>query len=138
MIKLADDEVMVFNALPATSKYQVEEHASDHIASYTSESTEPDTWIMGTPSRNNTVSGKSVSTDVETVDAVSNVPGRDFLASEDNDGTVTINFINHRDLLTPTGIPYFGEHVYVLAALAGALIVFFLVRRKCEKDEDVI
>ena len=134
-IKLADDEVMVFNALPATSKYRVEELASDHIASFTSESTS-ESWIMDLVSKANTHSDTSISTNEETVDAVSNVPGRGQLASEDNDGTVTINFRNHRDLMTPTGIPYYGDHIYMLAALITAAVIFFIIRRKNEEDEE--
>ena len=135
-IKLADDEVMVFNALPATSKYKVEELASDHIASFTSESTKEDTWIMTLRAKANNRSDLAVSTDVETVDAVSNVPGRTLLASDDNDGTVTINFRNHRDLLTPTGIPYYGDYVYALAAMLAAAVVIMAVRRKKEEEHE--
>ena len=135
MMKLADDEVMVFNALPATAQYSVEEHASDHIASYTSESTEPDTWIMAAPEKANAHSDTALSTGKETVDAVSNVPGRSQLASEDNDGTVTINFRNHRDLLTPTGVPYFGDFAYMLAVLMTILTALFVIRVKRSRAE---
>lgn len=127
-IKLADDELMVFNALPATSKYKVEELKSDHIASFNSESTKPDTWVMVETDKANNHSDLAISTSEETVDAVSNVEGRANAAT--NDGTVTINFVNHRSLLTPTGIPFYGEHMNVLAALIGAGIVFFIVMRR--------
>jgi hypothetical protein len=135
MIKLADDEVMVFNALPATSRYTVEEHESDHIASFTSESTEPDTWKMTLGEKANPHSDTALSTNEETVDAISNVPDRQREGSEDNDGTVTIKFRNHRDLMTPTGLPYYGNHIYVLVSLIGAAIVFFIVRRRKDASE---
>lgn len=130
LIKLADDEVMVFNALPATAKYKVEEHKSDHIASFTSESTKPDSWIMQLTEKANTHSDLSLSTEEETVDAISNVPGRSHNASEDNDGTVTIKFRNHRDLLTTTGIPFYGSHVYVLTILIITSILLLIIRRR--------
>ena len=132
-IKLADDELMVFNALPATSKYKIEELASDHIASFNSESTNPDTWNMVQKEAANTKSDTAISTSEETVDAVSNVTGR--RTADTNDGTVTINFVNHRDLLTPTGIPFYGEHVNVLAALICAGIVFFVAMRRRDKED---
>ena len=132
-IKLADDEVMVFNALPATSKYKVEELASDHIASFNSESTS-ETWVMDLREKANTKSDTAISTNEETVDAVSNVPGRANAAN--NDGTVTINFVNHRSLLTPTGIPYYGDHMNILAALICGAIVFFIVMKKKAREEE--
>lgn len=136
-IKLADDEVMVFNALPATSKYTVVEHESDHIASFTSESTNPSTWVMSLKDKANTHSDTAISTNEETVDAVSNVPGRTQQASSSNDGTVTINFRNHRDLMTPTGLPFYGDYTYALAMVTAALIIFFAVRRRRERNEDL-
>lgn len=134
-IKLADDEVMVFNALPATAKYKVEELASDHIASFTSESTKNDSWIHVEKTKANTQSDNAISTSVETVDAVSNVPGRNN--AENNDGTVTIKFRNHRDLVTPTGLPYYGDFAYVIAALAAAAAVAFVVRRRKSQSTSV-
>ena len=130
LVKLADDEVIVFNALPATSKYQVQEYATDHIASFTSESTEENTWVMAEPAKANTHSDLAIDTATETVDAVSNVSGRDQQAADDNDGTVTINFKNHKDLMTPTGLPYYGDFVYVMMALMAAGIASFFIRRK--------
>lgn len=134
MIKLADDEVIVFNALPATAKYTVEEHSSDHIASFTSESTENDTWVMSLERKANNHSDMALSTATETVDAVSNVPGRTLNAAEDNDGTVTINFRNHRDLLTPTGLPFYGDFTYALAIILIGMTILLAVRRRKEKD----
>lgn len=133
MIKLKDDEVMVFNALPATATYTVEELASDHIASFTSESTEPDTWVMVLKEKANNHSDTALSTATEVVDAVSNVPGRDQNASDDNDGTVTINFRNHRDLTTPTGLPYYGDFVYVMMGIMAAAAVLLAARVKTVK-----
>lgn len=133
-IKLADDEVMVFNALPATAKYKVEELASDHIASFSSESTKDATWVHVEKTKANTQSGSAITTSIETVDAVSNVAGRNN--AENNDGTVTIKFRNHRDLVTPTGLPYYGDFVYVIAALAAAAAVAFAVKRRKSSVEE--
>jgi hypothetical protein len=135
-IKLADDEVMVLNALPATAKYKVEEHASDHIASYTSESTKPDSWIMVNKSANNTHSDTAISTAEETVDAVSNVTGRGGSGTQENDGTVTVKFRNHRDLVTPTGLPYYGGYTYLLAALTLILAAGAFMSALRRRDED--
>jgi hypothetical protein len=136
-IRLADDETMVLNALPATSKYQLTEQASDHIASFKAESTEPETWIMTKSSDANTHSDMTIATNTETVDAVSNVPGRSGQAAEDNDGTVTISFTNHRDLATPTGLPYYGDLAYVMTALMiGAAVILIIKRRKRSPDSN--
>lgn len=129
MIKLADDETIVFNALPASSTYQIKQLGTDHVASFTSESTEPDKWVMAEESKANAYSHRELDTAQEIVDTVSNV-AEDQRASDDNDGTVTISFKNHRDLVTPTGLPYYGDFVYVLAALVVAGIAFALFRRR--------
>ena len=122
LVKLADDETFVMNALPATAKYKASLKASNHVASYDSESTEPDTWVMAEPTKANTHSDLALDTDVETVDAIA--------TSESNDGTVTIMFKNHRDIATTTGLPYYGSFVYVLIALVIAGTVIFVIRRR--------
>lgn len=128
-VKLSDDEAMVFNALPASSTYKIEELASNHVTSYSAVSTSEE-WKMteNGSSKANTVNNTALATNTETVDSVSNVTDRDN--AEDNDGTVTIRFSNHRDMATVTGIPYYGDFAYVLACLVivGAIALF--IRRR--------
>jgi len=133
-VKLADDETIVFNALPASSKYQIRELSSDHIASFTSTSTQVVSsdddggWVMELPESANTHSDLVLDTANEIVDAISNVG--EISRAEENDGTVTIMFKNHRDILTPTGLPYYGDFVYVIAGLAVAGLIIFAIRRR--------
>lgn len=126
LIKLADEEVFVMNALPAGATYKVEEHASDHIASYDVSSTS-DSAVIAKGSDANTSDQKSLATSDETVDSVSNVTGRK--QNENNDETVTVAFNNHRNLVTITGLPYYGDFTYVLAILIIAAALLMTKRR---------
>ena len=134
LIKLADNEVLVLNALPASSNYKVEEHATDHVGSYKVTSTS-NSAVIASAQGANTGDRTAITTAVETVDAVSNVTGR--TNSESNDGTVTIAFTNHRDLAVITGLPYYGDFVYVLAALMIVFIGAFAVYRHRTRSEDI-
>ena len=126
-IRLADDEVLVLNALPATARYKVEEHPSDHIASYTATSTSKTAVIAG-KSAANTKDQTKLATAEETVDAVSNVAGR--ANADANDGTVTIAFVNTRNLAVITGIPYYGGYIYAMAAVPALMVIVMIASRK--------
>ncbi|MBE6040991.1 MAG: hypothetical protein E7220_00540 [Clostridiales bacterium] len=135
LIKLADDEVFVINALPATSTYKAVEHESDHVASYSLSSTQ-DRALIVSASGANSKDQTAISTALETVDSVSNVPGRSK-TDTNNDGTVTIAFVNSRNIATVTGIPYNGDYIYIsIAAMAAAVLIIAAGRRrKTEENE---
>ncbi|MBQ6621502.1 MAG: hypothetical protein IJH75_01545 [Mogibacterium sp.] len=128
LIRLKDDEVFVMNALPASAEYRVEEHATDHIASYAITSTREETAVIAKDEDANTADHTALATDVETVDAKSNVAGR--VNADENDGTVTIAFTNHRNLATITGLPYYGDAVSAGAAILVAAFLLLLLRRR--------
>lgn len=130
--RIADDEVLVINALPATSKYKVEEQESDHIASYSVTSTNTKA-VIARKSAANTKDQTKLSTAEETVDAVSNVAGR--VNADANDGTVTIAFVNTRNIVAITGLPYYGGHVYAMGAiLVISMIMVTAVRRRSRQE----
>ncbi len=124
-IKLKSGDSVVLNTLPAGATYKIEEHSSDHIASFKAESTASGTCRIETPEQSNTVKDKELSTALETVDRGAN-----------DDGTVTVTFTNHRDLVTPTGIPYHGDIQYVMAALLFIVGIFFAARLRRKHREE--
>ena len=85
---IKDDEFVEIRQLPATSTYSVSQAESDHIPSYliTADGTSPviaraEAYIA---------SPSTINTQVETVDP--------------NDGGVTVQFINEKNLAPPTGV----------------------------------
>lgn len=118
-LKLASGAVLVMNALPGGAKYTVVQGEADHIASFEMTSTEETPQIL-TASKSNEHTDMTLSTGEETVDRA--------------DGTVTVSFRNHRDLVTPTGLPYHGDIVYVIGAmlLAAVILIAFVIRRRRE------
>ena len=133
-IKLADDEVFVINALPATATYKAVEHESDHVASYSLSSTDDKALIVSEQGAN-TKDQTAISTALETVDSVSNVPGRPN--SVNNDGTVTIAFLNARNIATVTGVPYSRDYAAAAAAmtLAGIILITAGRRRRIPEEQ---
>lgn len=128
LIKLRDDEVFVMNALPTGATYKVEEHASDHIASYGITSTGQNAVISKASDENNT-DQKALPTSVETVDGMSGSRS----SADVDDQTVTVAFVNHRNLATVTGLPYYGDGVYVISLLilmTAAMISYKMIRRR--------
>lgn len=104
-VKLKDDEVFVMNALPATSKYQITEGATDHIASYGISSTREDTAVISNTSAANNKDNTTLATAVETVDGA---------GADEDDGTVTVAFNNLRNIATITGVPYYGNSAFIM------------------------
>ncbi|MBQ3292128.1 MAG: hypothetical protein IJH43_07115 [Mogibacterium sp.] len=131
LIKLTDEEVFVMNALPAGATYIVKEHESDHIASYTVTSTSQSA-LIGKAQDANTTDQKSLATEEESVDSISNIRGR--VPNVPNDETVTVAFNNHRNLATVTGLPYYGDFAYVIAVLIIAAAAL-LIRRSARADK---
>ncbi|MBR0400526.1 MAG: hypothetical protein IJH95_06920 [Mogibacterium sp.] len=116
-LKLASGGVLVLNALPAGAKYTIEQGPADHIASYEMTSTAGSPQIIAA-SKNNEHTDLSLSTEEETIDRA--------------DETVVISFRNHRDLVTPTGLPYHGDLAYVMTAILMAAVILsvFGIRRR--------
>lgn len=135
-VKLTDDEIFVMNAIPGAATYQVTEAASDHIASYEVLTTREDSAVIENVEAANTMDNTSLATAVEVVDGVSNVDGR--INNEDNDGTITVAFNNHRNLATITGVPYYGNGIFMfgLFAILSMLIAFALWKYDERSFED--
>ena len=149
-VNLKDDDILVLNALPMSSSYQVTEMASDHVAQYNIISTNkrsPNPDLRGrrifevaefterghTPGgtdmnhlgKANTDSNMALSTEVEFVDRF--------------DGTVTIIYRNNRDLATLTGVAGLDYMVYAATLAVLSILAFIIVRRRREyADEDAI
>lgn len=120
-VRLCDDDALVLNGLPMTSQYQISEAASDHVAKYeisTSGGTSGDraAVIAKAKDTNGTEAETRIETAVETVDRY--------------DGTVTVQFINNRDLATITGVPGTDPMVYAAAVLLCLMGAGMLVRSR--------
>ena len=85
---IKDDEFVEIRQLPATSTYNVSQAESDHIPSYsiTADGTNP----VIARAEASIASPSTINTHVETVDP--------------NDGAVTVQFINEKNLAPPTGV----------------------------------
>lgn len=120
-VKLKDDDVLVINGLPLQAQYDINEAASDHVASYTVTSAddtdgEQTSVIVSASGTNQTQCEKALSTAVETVDR--------------DDSTVTILFRNNRDLATITGVPGTSGMTYAGIAILLAAAAYLIVRRR--------
>ena len=109
---LKDDQSITFTELPVGATYTFTEASSNHEASYTITSTEAGATIA-TPSG----TGRTMQT-AEKVDA--------------NDGTVTVTFINTRNLATITGISNGSLMLLAIAlvVIIAAAFVTLYFRRK--------
>ena len=109
---LKDDQSITFTELPVGATYTFTEASSNHEASYTITSTEAGATIA-TPSG----TGRTMQT-AEKVDA--------------NDGTVTVKFINTRNLATITGISNGSLMLLAIAlvVIIAAAFVTLYFRRK--------
>ncbi len=107
VVRLSDDESLVLNGIPVSAKYFMTEHASDHIASVTLTGSENSPVIVKASDANED-SETALSTSEETVDR--------------EDGTMTVKFVNHRNLATVTGVPEVTGPAALLA-IAGAGIL---------------
>lgn len=106
-VRLKDDEKFVLNGLPVSAAYQVTEQASDHIASYRISGSGKTPEIQN-KMKDNDIKDKALSTETERVDEA--------------DGTVTVAFINERNLATVTGVAESTGPAALLAiAAAGAI-----------------
>lgn len=106
-VRLKDDEKFVLNGLPVSASYQVTEQASDHIASYRISGSGKTPEIQN-KMKDNDIKDKALSTETERVDEA--------------DGTVTVAFINERNLATVTGVAESTGPAALLAiAAAGAI-----------------
>lgn len=105
--RMKDDEVLVINGVPVSAQYRIQEEESDHVASFDIESSEKSPVIVKLNEANSTAN-TSLSTAEERVDA--------------EDGTITVNFFNERNLATVTGVPVIaGPMALLLIAAAGLL-----------------
>lgn len=125
-VRLADDEILVINALPRSASYQITEAASDHIPQYdivsTNKATSGDMAIIAkNADKTVTASNTALATGVEFVDRY--------------DGTVTVIYQNNRDLATITGLQ---SNIMILLAAAAILALvagmFFMRRRSYDED----
>ena len=107
LVRLSDDENLVLNGIPVSADYLVTEHASDHIASVVLTGSKSSPVIVKASDANED-SETALSTEEETVDR--------------DDGTMTVQFINRRNLATVTGVPE-ATGPAALLAIAGAGII---------------
>lgn len=105
--RLKDDEVLVINGVPVSAQYWIQEEASDHVASFGIESS-AESPVIAKMNEANSASHTSLTTAEERVDA--------------EDGTITVNYVNERNLATVTGVPVIaGPMALLLVAAAGLL-----------------
>ena len=121
LVKLKDDDVFVINGLPLSSQYQVNEAASDHVAKYEITSSSSGTGqrapvIAVNSGTNGQISDRALSTGTETVDRY--------------DETVTVRYINNRDLATITGVPGMDWIAWAAAAILLMISAAGLMRRR--------
>ncbi len=118
LVRLSDDENLVMNGIPVSAEYFITEHASDHIASVKLTGSESSPVIVKASDANED-SETALSTEEETVDR--------------EDGTMTVQFINHRNLATVTGVPE-ATGPAALLAIAGAGII---ASRRKKREQNV-
>lgn len=121
LVKLKDDDVFVINGLPLSSQYRVNEAASDHVAKYEITSSSSGTGqkapvIAVNSGTNGQISDRALSTGTETVDRY--------------DETVTVRYINNRDLATITGVPGMDWIAWAAAAILLMISAAGLMRRR--------
>ena len=118
---MKDDDIFVINGLPLGCQYRISEAASDHVAKFeiTSSSTETGQSapvIAADSGSNGRNSDRALATETETVDRF--------------DETVTVQYINNRDLATITGVPGLDWIVWAAAAILLMAAAAGLMRRR--------
>ena len=121
LVKMKDDDIFVINGLPLGCQYRISEAASDHVAKFeiTSSSTETGQSapvIAADSGSNGQNSDRALATETETVDRF--------------DETVTVQYINNRDLATITGVPGLDWIVWAAAAILLMAAAAGLMRRR--------
>ncbi len=107
VVRLQDDEKLVLNGIPVSAKYRITEQSNDHIAAFQVKGSGKTPAIQTTSGKNEDPN-QALSTAEERVDL--------------EDGTVTVNFTNHRNLAAVTGAPeIMGPAALLLIAFAGMM-----------------